>query len=198
MLRYAAPALGLLLIGTAASADPCEAIPEQGALPSYLAFGARFSGEVVHVIDGDSLCVAVGPDSASWVEVRLADFSAPESHEPGGAAAKAELTRIALGRKATCTANMRTYDRIASRCAIDGVAIGESLRRAGVREGGNGGGRPSARAALQPAPSGAFQSCAAARAAGAAPIHRGTRGYNPNLDGDNDGIACEPYSGRRR
>ncbi len=42
----------------------------------------------------------------------------------------------------------------------------------------------------------AFQSCAAARAAGAAPMSRGDPGYNPNLDGDGDGLACEPYRGR--
>ncbi|WP_442957704.1 excalibur calcium-binding domain-containing protein [Phenylobacterium sp.] len=41
-----------------------------------------------------------------------------------------------------------------------------------------------------------FRSCAAARAAGAAPLSRGDPGYNPNLDGDGDGLACEPY--RRR
>jgi endonuclease YncB( thermonuclease family) len=42
-----------------------------------------------------------------------------------------------------------------------------------------------------------FWTCAQARAAGAAPMYRGQAGYNPNLDGDNDGIACEPYRGRR-
>lgn len=36
-----------------------------------------------------------------------------------------------------------------------------------------------------------FQNCAAARAAGAAPLHRGEPGYRSQLDGDNDGIACE-------
>ncbi|MGE3795925.1 MAG: thermonuclease family protein [Dehalococcoidia bacterium] len=36
-----------------------------------------------------------------------------------------------------------------------------------------------------------FASCAAARAAGAAPVRRGQPGYNPGLDGDADGIACE-------
>lgn len=43
----------------------------------------------------------------------------------------------------------------------------------------------------------AFSSCAAARAAGAAPMYSARPGYNPNLDGDNDGIACEPYRGGR-
>jgi hypothetical protein len=42
-----------------------------------------------------------------------------------------------------------------------------------------------------------YRSCAQARAAGAAPMYRGQPGYNPNLDGDNDGIACEPFRGRR-
>lgn len=43
---------------------------------------------------------------------------------------------------------------------------------------------------------GAFRNCAAARAAGAAPVRRGDPGYGPHLDADGDGIGCEPY--RRR
>ncbi|WQB72229.1 DUF1524 domain-containing protein [Prescottella equi] len=45
-----------------------------------------------------------------------------------------------------------------------------------------------------PAPSGAgvsYANCAAARAAGAAPIMRGEPGYSSKLDRDNDGVACE-------
>lgn len=37
--------------------------------------------------------------------------------------------------------------------------------------------------------------CDAARAAGAAPIYRGEPGYRSEMDGDSDGIACEPYRG---
>ena len=36
-----------------------------------------------------------------------------------------------------------------------------------------------------------FASCAAARAAGAAPLRRGDAGYRAGLDRDNDGVACE-------
>lgn len=36
-----------------------------------------------------------------------------------------------------------------------------------------------------------YANCAAARAAGAAPIRRGEPGYRSGLDRDNDGIACE-------
>ncbi len=43
-----------------------------------------------------------------------------------------------------------------------------------------------------------YRNCAAARAAGAAPIRIGEPGYAPWLDADGDGIACEPYRPRRR
>ncbi len=36
-----------------------------------------------------------------------------------------------------------------------------------------------------------YKNCSEARAAGAAPIHRGQPGYGSHLDRDNDGIACE-------
>jgi hypothetical protein len=41
-----------------------------------------------------------------------------------------------------------------------------------------------------------YRNYTAARAAGAAPVHRGEPGYGPHLDSDNDGIGCEPYHGR--
>jgi len=37
-----------------------------------------------------------------------------------------------------------------------------------------------------------FPNCGAARAVGAAPVYRGDPGYGPHLDGDADGIGCEP------
>ena len=42
-----------------------------------------------------------------------------------------------------------------------------------------------------------FRNCNEARAAGAAPLYRGQPGYRPEMDGDSDGIACEPYRPRR-
>ncbi len=47
-------------------------------------------------------------------------------------------------------------------------------------------------AIVQPPDTGAyFKNCAAARAVGAAPLHRGQPGYRDSMDGDQDGIACE-------
>ncbi|MEA5367581.1 excalibur calcium-binding domain-containing protein [Amycolatopsis sp., V23-08] len=36
-----------------------------------------------------------------------------------------------------------------------------------------------------------YKNCSAAKAAGAAPLHRGEPGYRPALDRDGDGVACE-------
>ena len=38
---------------------------------------------------------------------------------------------------------------------------------------------------------GGYRNCREARAAGAAPLYRGQAGYNPRLDRDGDGVACE-------
>jgi hypothetical protein len=41
-----------------------------------------------------------------------------------------------------------------------------------------------------------YSGCNEVRAAGLAPLYRGEPGYRPEMDGDDDGIACEPH--RRR
>ena len=38
-----------------------------------------------------------------------------------------------------------------------------------------------------------WHGCNNARAAGTAPIYRGEPGFRDKMDGDGDGIACEPY-----
>lgn len=43
----------------------------------------------------------------------------------------------------------------------------------------------------------AYPNCAAARAAGAAPLYRGQPGYSSKLDRDGDGVACETGSSGR-
>lgn len=193
-------ALGFgLFCATPALADPCEAVSEDGPLPGYLSFGSRFAGSVTFVIDGDSFCVAVGPGHGQWVEVRLAGFFAPESGGPGGARAKAALERAVLGKDAVCRANLRSYDRIVADCTVGGRSVSDLMLASGVKQGGNGFAHASAPIVRGPQPAaatGGFRSCAAARAAGAAPMRRGEPGYNPRLDGDNDGIACEPYRGQ--
>lgn len=86
-----------------AHADPCE-----GRLPSRPS--ATFAGTVRYVGDGDGLCVGQTADPNEWIEVRLADFNAPELNVPDGPAAKAALERLALKRERS------TAVPIAARC----------------------------------------------------------------------------------
>lgn len=128
--------LGLLCPIAPVHADPCEA-----PLPSQA--GVRFSGVVRYVGDGDGLCVGKTADPREWIEVRLADFNAPELHQPDGVAAKAALERIALDHAITCTTELGrggrviSYDRVIARCRIGADSIGDLLRFGGVAEGGN-------------------------------------------------------------
>ncbi|WP_229710212.1 excalibur calcium-binding domain-containing protein [Novosphingobium indicum] len=46
-----------------------------------------------------------------------------------------------------------------------------------------------------PQPGAYYRNCDAARAAGVAPLYYGEPGYREGMDGDGDGIACEPYPG---
>jgi len=126
------------LAGFEAKADPCRAIPDRGPMPGYLRPGATFSGPVVYVGDGDSLCVAVGREQNGWVEVRLADFYAPELSEPGGPEAKLTLARLTRGQRVVCRAQRRSYDRVVAVCTLNGVSLARKLRAMGAREGGRG------------------------------------------------------------
>lgn len=128
----------VVLAAGAARADPCKAIPDRGRTPPELAPGRVFEGPVAYVGDGDSLCVALGPGSARWAEVRLSDVHAPELAEPGGRAAKAILEALTLGRRLTCVAGRRSYDRVVASCRLGGRSLAALLRAAGAPEGGRG------------------------------------------------------------
>lgn len=137
-MRFLIP-LAALFFASPALADPCKAIPDRGPAPDYLKRGKTFSGPVVYVGDGDSICVSVGPRSGlDWVEVRVADFYAPELAAPGGKEAKAAMERLAMGRSVQCVAGRQSYDRVVATCRLNGVSLGDLMRGAGVQEGGRG------------------------------------------------------------
>lgn len=119
-----------------AHADPCE-----GRLPDRA--GQSFAGQVRYIGDGDGLCVGDRADPATWVEVRLADFDAPELNASGGRAARDQLRRLVLGRRVDCVATrgrsgrVIVHDRVIATCWSNGRRVGDLMRAAGVREGGN-------------------------------------------------------------
>lgn len=136
--RIAISAILLWILPSPSRADPCDLIPERGPMPAEVRSGKVFSGPVVYVGDGDSLCVALGPSQSQWAEVRLADFYAPELHDAGGAEAKATLSRLVEGKRLECVAEHRSYDRVVAVCRLRGRSVGDLMRSSGVREGGRG------------------------------------------------------------
>ncbi len=110
---------------TAVLADPCK-----GPAP---ASGTAIAGTVRYISDGNRICVGASGNPASWTEVRVADFNAPELREPEGEAAKRTLETIALGKEVQCIAGKRSYDRVVARCTIGGTSIGDLMKHAGVQ-----------------------------------------------------------------
>lgn len=100
--------------------------------------GSTFTGIVRHVIDGDGFCVGESASPVDLIEVRLADFYAPELGAPAGREAKAALGDLALHHTVNCRAGKRSYDRVVSTCTIDGVSVGERMRELGINQGGRG------------------------------------------------------------
>ncbi len=125
----------LLLCPAVAKADPCE-----GRLPDRA--GQTFSGVVRYIGDGDSLCVGHSNDPATWIEIRLSDFDAPELNGAGGAEARSRLSRLVHGRALACVAvrgrsgRVIVYDRVIAACRLNGHGVGDLLRSAGGWEGG--------------------------------------------------------------
>ena len=111
-----------------ALADPCE-----GALPAK---GTTFTGIVRYVGDGDGLCVGPAGRPDRWIEVRLADFYAPELQDAGGRDAKRRLERLVMGKPLVCRAGRRSYDRVVASCTLNGRPLGTLLGVAGGVEGG--------------------------------------------------------------
>jgi endonuclease YncB( thermonuclease family) len=130
-------AISLAACGSAL-ADPCEA-PVTG----YKA-GQTVSGQVRYVGDGDSICIGDSANPRTWIEIRLADFYAPELRDPGGEAAKRTLIKIAKGSQVVCrveagrNGGTSSYDRLIAVCRQGGRSLGQSMRSAGIREAGRG------------------------------------------------------------
>lgn len=105
--------------------------------------GQAFSGIVRYTGDGDSLCLGPSTDPATWIEVRLSDFDAPELHSPTGRADRDRLSRLVRGRVLDCVAvrgrngRVIVYDRVIAACRLNGRRVGDLLRHSGGREGGN-------------------------------------------------------------
>ena len=94
----------------APAAAACTAAPP--------ARGQSFSGTVLQVIDGRTLCVASGPTPDKWVRVRLSDA---DPSLPRGA-----LMAAAFAREVTCVADLPDAGGVTAVCIVDGQSVGRA------------------------------------------------------------------------
>ena len=168
------------------------------------------------VIDGDTLrCGAE--------RLRLVGIDAPElpghcrdgrNCAPGDPlASKAALERASQGTVVIERQGRDVHDRTLARVRVNGVDLscaqlagGHAIYKAdwdqfGMVRATCVAAEPTAavssseRRIVRPArvANWSYRNCAEARRAGAAPLRRGQPGYGAHMDGDGDGVACEPF-----
>jgi hypothetical protein len=128
LVQFAALAM---IAATAAGPLTCPPAPTASAPPQPTRFvqpaactaaapprGAAFTGTVLQVIDGRTLCVAFGPSPDQWVRVRLADA--------GPTLPRGALMATAFAREITCVAGATDGDGLTAVCTLDGRSVGEA------------------------------------------------------------------------
>jgi hypothetical protein len=117
-------ALGAALASIASTSAPAQTFPERPPLTACTAAaparGVSFSGTVLQVIDGRTLCVAAGPTPADWVRVRLTDAAADQT--------RGALMAAAFARSVVCLAASADEDGARGVCLADGRSVGEAAR----------------------------------------------------------------------
>lgn len=125
-LRTAAlAALVSLAFAGGAQAAVCGGAPPADA--------EAFRGPVLEVLDGERLCVALGPDPSQWVPVRLADAPLKVSAAP---ASRGALMAASFGQDVTCRIIGREEEAIVAECRTRRGSVGRlSQARHVVRAG---------------------------------------------------------------
>lgn len=109
--------LAAVALGGSAQAATCGGVAPTDA--------TEFRGPVLHVIDGERLCVALGPDPSAWVPVRLSDARVQVSTTP---ASRGALMAASFGQDVTCRITGRDETGVAAECATARGSVAERSR----------------------------------------------------------------------
>ncbi|MFN3512463.1 MAG: hypothetical protein ACK41C_05430 [Phenylobacterium sp.] len=110
-------------VGAAAAQPVCRA-------PAP-AVGAVLRGPVLHVPDGETLCLALGAEPAQWVELRL---QAPSLHRASaGPSSRGTLMAAAFAKDALCEIVASADGAPVAACEIEGRPLTELLDRPQVQ-----------------------------------------------------------------
>lgn len=131
MLTVALGIIGRPAVATAPE-PPSEltrrAVVAQCSAPAPVV-GARFDGTVLQVMDGQNLCVALGPTPDAWIRVKIAG-AAPDTR-------RRTLMAASFGQAVTCLAVKTQPSGVEARCSVNGAGLDrliatDAARRAGL------------------------------------------------------------------
>ncbi len=87
--------------------------------------GGVVAGPVLQVIDGRTLCVALGPTPDRWVRVRLADVLDPT--------ARGALMAASFAKDAACSVERLDEQGMVGRCVVEGAPLARLVGGEGAR-----------------------------------------------------------------
>jgi hypothetical protein len=154
------------------------------------------AAEGAQVAKGSTVHLGVKSLEKLAAEKAAADKAAADK----AAAVKAAADKAAAEKKAAADKAAAVKKAAADKAAADKAAAAKAAaekaaadKAAADRAAAEEATRQAAQQAQAPAAptSVYYANCAAAKAAGAAPLYAGQPGYRPAMDGDSDGVACE-------
>lgn len=96
------------------------------------AYAGTWTGEVVGVVDGDTIKVRRASDGEQ-VTLSLAEIDAPERHQAYGSAAKAHLSALAFRRSVDVDAqSLDRYGRMVAIVSTGGMDLNRQMLRSGL------------------------------------------------------------------
>ena len=126
-------AAGLSLWAVAGSAKAAPAEPCTGPHPVA---GVQIRGPVLHVIDGETICVALGYAPDRWIRLRLADAPIPSPVRRVSNREEADPRRVmmaaAFAKMAECRTELDADREVVAVCTVDGAPLGRALRDGAV------------------------------------------------------------------
>ena len=182
--------------GSSSRPTPSRSIPSQVSAGSST---SAASATIARIIDGDTIEVR-NCATCSTYRIRLANVWAPETHEPGGSTATSRLrSLIPPGTRVTFTRTQSdSYGRKVGNVSVSGTSVNSRMRSYGyTSNSSNSSSSGSTRSTTFSGSSRSTGSSYSGSCDTSQRTYRGSPGYHPSQDRDNDGIGCECGCGRR-
>lgn len=89
------------------------------------AVGTEVHGPVLHVLDGNHLCIALGATPDTWLAVELGDARLTKASDNPDRNPRGALMSVAFAQNVSCRIVDRVDDRAVAACALDGRPLGD-------------------------------------------------------------------------